>query len=71
MKIERLCINAFQVSEVTGLSLSTIRKLTRSGKIPHVRVGRRIMYSLPSITDWINQNTIGIIAPSKDGDING
>lgn len=65
MKIERLCINAFQVSEVTGLSLSTIRKLTRSDKIPHIKVGRRILYSFAGIEQFLAQNTI---VSTKDGD---
>lgn len=67
----KLCLNATEVSEKTGLSLSMIRKLTRSSDIPHIRVGRRILYPVSGIEDWLAQNTTGITAPSKGGDING
>lgn len=71
MNKAKLCLSAAEVSDRTGLSVSTIRKMTRSGKIPHIRCGRRIIYPVSGIEDWLAQNTTGITAPSKGGDING
>lgn len=71
MNDAKLCLSAAEVSDRTGLSVSTVRKLTRCGEIPHIKVGRRILYSLTGINDWLAQNTISIIAPTKDGDTSG
>lgn len=71
MNKDKLCLNAAEVSEKTGLSLSMVRKLTRSGMIPHIRCGRRILYPVSGIEDWLNQNTIGITVCSESGDANG
>lgn len=59
----KLCINAVELSEMTGLSLSMIRKLTRCGEIPHIRIGRRILYPLTGIEGWLDSRTEGIIHP--------
>lgn len=66
MNSNKLCLTAAEISAQTGISLSLVRKLTRCGKIPHIRVGRRILYPLKEIEDWLSQNTI-----SKDGAVNG
>ena len=66
-----LCLNAAEVSERTGLSLSSVRKLTRSGEIPHIRVGRRILYPAEALAEWLTQQTVGGNAPEKDGAANG
>lgn len=64
----KLCLNAAEVSNLSGVSLSLIRKLTRSGEIPHIRVGRRILYPVTALENWLSQNTNGL---EKSGEING
>ncbi len=71
MKKDKLCLSVAEVSDRTGLSVSTIRKLTRCGEIPHIKVGRRILYSLTGINDWLAQNTTCLIAPDESGDTSG
>ena len=71
MNKAKLCLSAAEVSERTGLSVSTIRTLTRRGEIPHIKVGRRILYPLTRIEDWLAQNTIGLSIPEKDGELDG
>ena len=66
-----LCFNAAEVSELTGISISLVRKLTRDGEIPHVRVGRRILYPLTGIEDWLKSHTIGVKPPSKASGTDG
>ena len=65
MTDNKLCFSAAEVSELTGVSMSLIRKLTRSGAIPHIKVGRRILYPLTGIEDWLKSHTIGVKPPSK------
>ncbi|SEH48515.1 DNA binding domain-containing protein, excisionase family [Ruminococcus flavefaciens] len=71
MKKSDLCLSAVEVSLKTGLSLSFVRKLTRYGKIPHIRVGRRILYPSNALDDWLTQNTSGSLNPKKECGLNG
>lgn len=71
MKVDKLCLNAAEFSEMTGISLSLIRKLTRGGEIPHIKVGRRILYPLTGIEDWLKIHTIGVKPHSKASDSHG
>ncbi len=71
MAYEKLCLSAAEVSEMTGISLSSIRKLTRSGEVPHIKVGRRVLYPVAALEEWLNNNTLGLAASEKDGAANG
>ena len=71
MNNTKLCLNATDVSDRTGLSLSSIRKLTRSDEIPHIRVGRRILYPAEALAEWLTQHTVGGTTPKKEGAANG
>ena len=53
MEPKKLCFNAFELAMNTGLSLSFIRKMTREGRIPYLRVGRRILYPISEIEKWL------------------
>lgn len=66
----KLCLNAYEVSNSIGLSLSMVRKLTCRGEIPHIRVGRRILYPAYAIDDWLRTCTIKATA-QQNGGING
>ena len=71
MNADKMCLSAAEVSEQTGISLSLIRKLTRCGEIPHLKVGRRILYPTEALTNWLTQNTTGYNVPDKGGGSNG
>ncbi len=66
-----ICYSASEIAGITGLSISTIRKLTRKGVLPHVKVGRRIVYPVDAIHEWLLSNTIGSAAPEKEGGLDG
>lgn len=68
MNKTKLCLNAVEVSEMTGLSLSIIRKLTNHGEIPHIKIGKRILYPVEVINNWLTENTV---FRGKEGDKNG
>lgn len=71
MNKTKLCLNAVEVSEMTGLSLSMIRKLTHCGEIPHIKIGRRILYPVEVINEWLTESIIGNVTSKKGGDNNG
>ena len=66
-----ICYTAKEIAEITGLSISTIRKLTRKGELPHLKVGRRIIYPVTAVHEWLLANTTGSTALEKDGSANG
>ena len=68
MTSTKLCLSAAEVSERTGLSLSSVRKLTRSGMIPHIKVGRRVLYPVTALEEWLSNN---IAIPEESGEANG
>lgn len=68
MEKKKLCLTAVELSEMTGLSLSMVRKLTRCGEVPHIRIGRRILYPVEVINNWLTENTV---YRGNEGDKNG
>lgn len=71
MEKKKLCLTAVELSEMTGLSLSMIRKLTNHGEIPHIKIGRRILYPVEVINEWLTESIIGNVTSKKGGDNNG
>lgn len=43
-------------AERTSLSESYLRKLVMDGKVPHKKVGRRVLFSVPALDEWINHD---------------
>lgn len=44
-----------EAARALGLSERTLWSLTKKGSIPHVRVGRAILYSVDGLRDWLTQ----------------
>ena len=47
--------NLKDLSKYLKISISEIRKLVREKKIPHFRLGNRIMFDLKTINNWIEK----------------
>lgn len=43
-----------------GLGYSTLKLLRRSGKISHVKIGRRVFYRLTDIENFISKSAVAI-----------
>ncbi|PEK99493.1 hypothetical protein CN601_23780 [Bacillus sp. AFS017336] len=56
----RLTLCAQEVASYLGVSIDSIYKLVREKKIPYIKVGKRILFRVSSIDEWIckqeNQN---------------
>lgn len=52
----------------TRLSISpfTLRAWVRSGRVPHVRLGRLIMFEPQDLNQWIASRTHAAVAPSQE-----
>ena len=49
---ERL-VDAAAVAERLGVPVSWVRESTRSGAIPHVRLGRYVRFDLDDVASWV------------------
>ncbi len=63
-----LLISVAQAAKTLGISPRSLWTQTRSGIIPSIRLGRRVMYSPSSLQDWVARNTF--IGGSKHGEHN-
>lgn len=56
-KEDRVTID--EIKELTGLSYSQLYKLSANNAIPHRKFGKRLIFSLKSITEWMELQTTG------------
>jgi excisionase family DNA binding protein len=47
------------IKSLTGLSYSQLYKLTANNAIPHRKFGKRLIFSVKAITEWMEQQTTG------------
>lgn len=53
---EKVVYNTEEISELLGMSIFQVYRLTREGYIPHKRVGkRRIVYPKQMIEQWLKE----------------
>ena len=55
MEIKRSTLTVGEVAEYLGLSKDMIYKMTREQAIPHIRIGRRLVFKLDSIEKWLSE----------------
>lgn len=46
--------NTEELSKYLSISISTIRKLKRSNRIPYLRIGNKLLFQKESIDKWLN-----------------
>lgn len=63
-----LLISIPQAAKTLGISTRKLFNLTRAGTIPHVRLGRRVMYSQNSLHEAVAKNTF--VGGNKNGEHN-
>lgn len=47
-----------EAAELTGLSIHTIYKYVCSKKIPHVKLGNRLLFSPERLKQWIDEHSV-------------
>ena len=52
-------LTAEEVAELLGVPLSWVRDHTRSGHIPHIRLGRYIRYDRDDVLAWVESLKTG------------
>ncbi len=54
-------VNYKQAAEMIGLPLGTLYALVSQKRIPHVRLGKRlVMFSIPEIMAWIVEHKVDV-----------
>jgi len=53
-------LNVKELSRLTGLKQSTIYQWVSQGKIPHIKLGRKILFDPDEINKWIDENTVKV-----------
>lgn len=51
----RLTINIKQAAEALGISPRLLARLTKEGRVPHVRLGRRVVYSVTELDCFLTE----------------
>jgi excisionase family DNA binding protein len=54
--MEKLTLTAQEVADILNISIDTVYKLTRQNEIPHVTIGRRVLFRRESIEQWLKDN---------------
>lgn len=42
-----------EIAEHTNQSVTTIKRLTKTGGMPHVKMGRYTLYSIEAVDEWL------------------
>ena len=71
----RLAFRPHEAAKALGISARTLWQWTRDGKIPHVRMGKTILYPVAELRAWlaaqVAQQAVGTIAAEMQGKGNG
>jgi excisionase family DNA binding protein len=52
-RVEKLTLSPREAAPILGWSVQMVQKRCRQGKLPHMRIGRRVFISIPAIQSWI------------------
>jgi len=54
-KIDPLALRPRDAAAALGISPSTLDRLTRAGKIPHVKINRLVLYRVETLRRWLEE----------------
>lgn len=58
-EVERLAVNAAEAAQMLGISERSLWAWTREGKIPSIKIGRRVLYSVEALRQFVSRNSSG------------
>jgi excisionase family DNA binding protein len=53
--VQPLLLGAREAARALAVSARTLWALTKSGEVPHVRVGRRVLYDPQDLRAWVDR----------------
>jgi excisionase family DNA binding protein len=54
-RMEALCVSEAEAAKMLGVCQRHLVKLRDAGLIPFVRMGRRVLYSVESLRQWLRE----------------
>lgn len=54
-----LCVSRHKAARILGISERMLWSMTQTKQISHVRAGRRVLYPISALREWVGRNTIG------------
>lgn len=68
--MERITITVKEAADFLGVSKDLLYNLVRTKEIPHVRVGKRILFRKPMLEEWLEaqekQSTVKVEVGLKE-----
>lgn len=55
----RLAMTAKEAAKHLSIGERTLWSLTNTGEIPHVRIGKRVLYPVHLLREWLEERTEG------------
>ncbi len=55
--MESMTINEPRFAKLVGLSLDNVRQRRRAGELPHIRVGKRVLYTPEIAAKFLSDHT--------------
>lgn len=59
VSVEPLALRAKDAARALGIGERQLWSLTKAGKIPHVRIGRSVVYHVASLDEWLRKRAKG------------
>jgi excisionase family DNA binding protein len=56
---DRLLVGIDEVARMLNISARTVWTLTKAGGVPHLRIGRRVLYPVDALRRWADERTRG------------
>lgn len=53
VSMERLGLRPREAAEMLGISPRLLWSLTAQNRVPHARIGRRVVYSVDALREWL------------------
>ncbi|WP_226036670.1 helix-turn-helix domain-containing protein [Aquibacillus saliphilus] len=67
--MERCTITVKEVAKYLGVHTDTIYDLVREGSFPHIRFGRKILFSKAAIDNWVHEQSSTSVYPQDEQEI--
>ena len=58
MQVGRRLFDIKEASDYIGLQVDTVYRMVSQRRIPFVKVGRRTMFNVRLLDDWLDENTV-------------
>lgn len=55
--VPRLAMGVSEAAAALGISRRLLQLLVHEGRVPHVRLGRRVVFPVTALQAWLDSNT--------------